>query len=166
MRPITRGVVIGLWGLSGCAILPEVIQPPQFDHVTEPHSEIRVFGPRQHYPLGGAILRIWTRVHNPNPLSVRVTSIDGALFLEGIRAAGVDLPLGVPLLAGRDTIIPLDFDIGFADVPDLAQVALRAATGREFEYRIDGTVGVDAGALGEPVFGPLTLLRGEVTVIR
>jgi len=29
-------------------------------------------------------------------------------------------------------------------------------------YRLEGTIGVDAGQLGQPVFGPLTLLRGDI----
>ena len=28
-------------------------------------------------------------------------------------------------------------------------------------YRLEGTIGVGAGRLGQPVFGPMTLLRGE-----
>jgi hypothetical protein len=30
------------------------------------------------------------------------------------------------------------------------------------EYRLDGTIGVDAGRLGQPVFGPMTLIRGDL----
>ena len=32
---------------------------------------------------------------------------------------------------------------------------------RPIAYRLDGTVGVDAGRLGQPVFGPMTLLTGQ-----
>ena len=30
-------------------------------------------------------------------------------------------------------------------------------------YRLEGTIGVDAGRLGQPVFGPMTLIRGETS---
>jgi hypothetical protein len=29
-------------------------------------------------------------------------------------------------------------------------------------YRFEGSVGVEAGRLGTPVFGPMTLLRGTI----
>ena len=28
-------------------------------------------------------------------------------------------------------------------------------------YHLEGTIGVDAGQLGQPTFGPMTLLRGS-----
>jgi hypothetical protein len=40
-------------------------------------------------------------------------------------------------------------------------VAGRIAGGQSLPYRLEGTIGVDAGRLGQPVFGPMTLLRGE-----
>jgi hypothetical protein len=42
----------------------------------------------------------------------------------------------------------------------------RAVTGQTVGYRLDGTIGVDAGALGTPTFGPMTLLRGDAQVRR
>ena len=37
-------------------------------------------------------------------------------------------------------------------------------TRSELSYELKGTLGVDAGPLGEPTFGPRTWLRGEVDV--
>lgn len=51
---------------------------------------------------------------------------------------------------------------GFSDLPRLADVVRRAAAGRPVEYQLDGTIGVDAGSLGQPTFGPMTLMRGEL----
>ena len=82
----------------------------------------------------------------------------------GLRALALNVA-GV-LVAGRDTVIPMDFNVGFADLPGLADVAFRAVTGQELSYRLDGTVSVHAGVLGEPTFGPMTLLQGNVVVIR
>jgi hypothetical protein len=159
--------VLAALALGACAILPEeVIRPPQFERVDEPRSEIRLFGPTQQHPLGGAAFRIWSRVENPNGFGVTLTRVEGDLFLEGARAAAVSLPLGLPLVARRDTIIPLELRLGFADLPGLAETALRAVTGAELGYRLDGTVSVDAGILGEPTFGPMTLMQGGVVVVR
>jgi hypothetical protein len=40
------------------------------------------------------------------------------------------------------------------------------AVGGEVDYELEGTVGVDAGRLGTPTFGPMLLTRGEVRVVR
>jgi len=41
----------------------------------------------------------------------------------------------------------------------------RAARREPVEYRLDGTIGVDAGKLGQPVFGPMTLVRGDLAAV-
>ena len=76
------------------------------------------------------------------------------------------LPIGLPLVANGESDIPIDFVIGFDDVPRLAQVLGRALTGSQLGYRLDGRVGVDAGPLGRPTFGPMTLMQGDVRVRR
>jgi hypothetical protein len=43
-------------------------------------------------------------------------------------------------------------------------VIRRAATGQTLAYQFDGTVGVDAGRLGRPTFGPMMLMQGELRV--
>jgi hypothetical protein len=40
---------------------------------------------------------------------------------------------------------------------------LSAISRQPLAYRLEGTIGVDAGRLGQPVFGPLRLLQGEIT---
>jgi len=54
--------------------------------------------------------------------------------------------------------------VSLSDLPELAAVARRALGGGTIPYRLDGTIGVDAGAFGRPTFGPLTLLSGEMRV--
>jgi hypothetical protein len=151
--------------LGGCTALEQLrgfVQPPRFEEAPDRQSEIRLLGPALDRPLGGAGLRLWVRVSNPNPFSFTLSTLRGTLYLEEARAATTEFPLGLPLAAGGDATIPIDFTIGFGDVPGLADV-IRRAVGREpLEYRLDGTVGVDAGRLGMPTFGPMTLLRGEV----
>ena len=43
-------------------------------------------------------------------------------------------------------------------------VARRILARQAVPYRLEGTIGVDAGRLGQPVFGPMTLIRGETAV--
>jgi hypothetical protein len=149
-----------------CATLRDVVQAPRFSVASGRAAELRLLGPSTRNPLGGAALRLWARVENPNPLGVTLAGLTGNLFLENNRAAAIDFPMGVPLLASADTVIPLDISIGFNELPGLVDLASRLLTRNSVGYRLDGTVTVDAGVLGRPSFGPNTLLRGDVAIRR
>ena len=99
---------------------------------------------------------------NPNPFSLTLGTLKGTLFLEDSRAADVDFPLGLPLAAGGDTTVPIDVSVSLANLPGLADSIRRAVARQPLAYRLEGTIGVDAGRLGQPVFGPLTILRGDI----
>lgn len=160
-------LITAVW-LAGCAGLGlnDVIQAPQFSVAQGRNAELRLVGPSVQSPLGGASIRLWANVRNPNPLGIALSALEGSLALEGTRAANVSFPLGVPLLANQDTIIPLDVTIRFSDLPGLADLASRLLTRSSIAYQLDGTVTVDAGVLGQPKFGPSTWLRGDVAVRR
>lgn len=111
-------------------------------------------------------MRLWALVENPNPFSLTLSTVAGRLLLEGTEAADVDLPLGLPLVSGQEESVPLEVSVSFQDVPRLGDVLARAALGSDVGYRLEGTIGVDAGSLGQPTFGPLTLLQGDVRVRR
>lgn len=173
-RAGTRRVVAGalvagaVVATAACASLGlgDVLSAPRFSEVPDRAATLRILGPSMERPRGGAAIRLWTRVENPNPVGLTLASLVGELFLEDARAASVDFPLGIPLPAGRDTVIPLELSVSFEDLPGLADAASRALTGQPLDYRLDGTVSVDAGALGQPSFGPSTLLTGELDVLR
>ena len=154
---------------SGCASLgglAQALQAPRFDVASGRQAELRLLGPSLQRPLGGADVRIWARVSNPNPFRLTLSTVRGSLALSGTQAADVDLPLGHPLPAAGDTIVPLDIAVSFANLPALAEVLPRAMTGGAVDYRLHGTFAVDAGVLGQPQFGPLTLLQGEIRTRR
>lgn len=154
--------------IGGCATVAELmqVQPPRFEAVAGRPSELRLLGPSAERPLGGAAIRLWSRVENPNRFGLTLTTLQGDLTLEDARAATVDLPLGLPLAAGQDTIIPIEVAISFADLPGLADAAVRFATRQTIGYRLNGSFSVDAGAFGQPRFGPMTLLQGDLDVHR
>src|SRR5688572_21704546 len=86
----------------GCASLEglrALIQPPRFEQADGRQSEIRLTGPSVGAPTGGATVRLWTRVSNPNGFGLTLGTLRGTLHLEGSRAATVDFPLGLPLQA-------------------------------------------------------------------
>jgi len=149
--------------LAACATLGAIL-PLRFSEAEGRDSELRLLGPSSSRPIGGAALRLWARVENPNAIGVTLTGIEGDLLISDAEAIAVDFPLGLPMVAMQDTIIPLDVSIGFDDLPRLAGIARDAITGRPLPYQLDGRFGVAAGPLGDVRFGPLTILRGEFAV--
>lgn len=162
--PALVAIVLAM-GSPACATLERLralVQAPQFSEADDHRAEIRLLAPSSGAPLGGAAIRLWTRVRNPNAFGLTLTTVSGSLFLEGRRAADADFPLGLPLTAGGDEVIPLDLGVSFSDVPGLANVIRRAIAGDPLGYRLNGTVGVDAYQFGTPTFGPMDLLSGEI----
>ena len=153
-------------GCAGLTQLAQLVQPPQFRQADGRPAEIRFMAPSRTMPAGGAGVRVWLEVTNPNPFGFTLSTLAATLSLEGSHAATGDFPLGLPLNARQDTIVPLDLSISFTDLPGLASALRQIAVGGDVEYQLDGTVGVDAGRLGTPTFGPMLLTRGEMRVIR
>ncbi len=170
MKVMTRTLVAaGLAaGLSGCAGLglQSVLQAPTFTVDDTQQAQLRLLPPGAGRPAGGAAVRLYARVGNPNAVGLTLTRLVGQLQLDGRNAARVDFPLGVALQAGGETLVPIDIAIDFNDLPGLVDVAARALTGQPVGYALNGTVGVDAGLLGQPSFGPMTLLTGDMRVTR
>jgi hypothetical protein len=154
-------------GSTGCAALEQLralVQAPRFEEAQGQRAEIRLVGPGAGRPLGGAAVRIWTKVTNPNSFGITLGTLSGTLFLEGTRAATADFPLGLPLTARQEHVVPIDLTISFSDLPGLANTLRRTSASDAIPYTLDGTIGVDAGRLGQPVFGPMTLVRGDLRV--
>jgi hypothetical protein len=152
----------------GCATLGALglgIQPLRFHADRDRPAELHLGGGLRGLPAS-AVLRMWARVENPNPVGLTLSTIDGTVYVDDIRAASVDLPLGLPLEAGMEEVVPLEVSIRLSDLPRLAGSILRAVEGEEVPYRLDGRFRVHAGQLGTPTFGPMTLLSGEVRPLR
>jgi hypothetical protein len=149
---------------SACAQLNQLglLQPPRFEEAPDRPAEIRLLAPSRELPSGGAGVRLWTRITNPNRFGVRLGTLSGTLFLQDSRAATADFPLGLSLPAAGETVIPLDLNISFADLPGLADTVRRAVSRQAIPYHLDGTIGLDGGPAQGATFGPMTLLRGEI----
>lgn len=159
--PAVRAVVLAaiISSTPACTALQQLqafIQPPRFAQDQNSRSEIRLNG------TSGAAVRIWTRVENPNSFGITLGALQGTLHLEGSRAATVDFPLGLPLQARGEEIVPIDISVDFRDVPGLGQAITRALARQPIAFEIEGTVGISAGGLGMQTLGPMTWLRGEL----
>ena len=154
---------------GGCATLgslAQIVRPPQFRQADNRPAEIRLMAPSLRMPTGGAGVRIWLEITNPNSFGLTLTTVNATLALDGTRAATGDFPLGLPLQPGQPSVVPVDLSFSFADVPALAGVARQAASSGSIGYELDGTIGVDAGRLGTPTFGPMLLTQGELRLVR
>lgn len=152
--------------LAGCASLEglrALIQPPRFEQAPDRPSEIRLSPTQSGLGAGGgATVRIWTNVTNPNPFGFTLSTVQATLLLDDVEAADADFPLGLPLQARQTETIPFDLTVSFANMPRLANVIRQAASGGGLSYRLEGTIGVDARRFGQPMFGPLTLVSGDL----
>lgn len=162
---LTVVALVILLVVASCATLEALgITPLRFSTPGDRSSELRLVGPSPARPTGGAALRIWARVENPNDIGLTLSSVAGDLIVADAEAIAVDFPIGLPLAARQDTVIPLDVSIGFDDLPRLGRIARATLGGERLDYQLEGSFEVDAGTLGKPRFGPLTLLRGELRV--
>jgi late embryogenesis abundant protein len=158
-------ILAGTLLFAACASLSElggVVRAPRFGQAADRPAELRLLGPSAGPSAGGATVRLWAEVENPNPFGVMLDRLDGTFFLEDRRAARVDFPLGLELGARDNAIVPLDLTIDFDDLSTIADIVRRAVSAREIGYRLEGTVGVDAGPLGNLEFGPMDMLEGEL----
>ena len=151
--------------VAGCASLEglrALIQPPRFEQAAGRPSEIRVLPVQSGRVAGGATVRIWTDVTNPNPFGFTLSTVQATLLLDDVEAADAEFPLGLPLQPRQTETIPFDLTVSFSNVPRLANVIRQAASGGGLSYRLEGTIGIDAGRFGQPTFGPMTLVTGDV----
>jgi hypothetical protein len=163
---VVSAVALALTGCAGLENLRGLVQAPKFEQAPGRDAEVRLFGPTASQPLGSAGVRIYTQVTNPNAFGLTLGTLRGTLHIEGSRAADVDFPLGLPLRPSEQTEVPIDLTVSFSDLPGLANVIRRAINRQPLEYQLEGTIGVDAGRLGQPTFGPMTILRGQLRGIQ
>ena len=169
MRFLVVLAVMSTLPIAGCASLgglSQIIRPPQFQQADGQPAEIRILAPSRALPVGGASVRMWLKVTNPNPFGFTLRTVNTTLSLEGSRAAEGDFPLGLPLTAQQESVVPLDLSISFAELPGLAGTLRKLAVGGRVGYELEGTVGVDAGRFGTPTFGPMLLTSGQMRVVR
>ncbi len=170
-RRIARGAgVLAIASLSlfpaGCATLGLHDLQPLRIGAADRASTVRLIAPSGDYPSGAAAIRIWAEVENPNPFGVALSELEGRLHVEDRPGPRATFPLGLPLEAGQDTVIPLDLTLAFEDVPDMADAVRSAILRGAVDYRMEGSFTVEAGRFGRARFGPHDLLMGELRVTR
>ena len=76
----TAVLAAGLPALSGCATLAQLgLQAPQFSVDNTQPAQLAAGGPSFGHPQGGAAIRLFARVRNPNPVGLTLARLAGGL---------------------------------------------------------------------------------------
>lgn len=136
------------------------VQAPTFQLRSEGSRVLR-FDPPGVLEGGGLVVQVTLRSHNPNPVGVRLSSLEGELYLGGVLATGVAFVGGVDLPARGSSDLRLEATVPLARVPELLGVLGNALAGAAISYQVDAAVGVELLGVATR-FPSLTLARGEV----
>src|SRR5262249_55183823 len=99
---------------AACATLSTLlgIQEPRFAVASGRTGPWSLGAPTITPPRGSATMRVWAQVTNPNAFGLTLSTLNGKLALQGGDLVDVRLPLGLPMYAAADTVIPLDLTFG------------------------------------------------------
>lgn len=124
-------------------------------------SRIVRLDPPGAFPEGAVVVRVALRATNPNPVGLRLASLDGALWLGGVQAADVTFVGGLELTPRGSSDLTIDVAVPLGRLDALVSVLGEAIAGRPLAYRVDGAVGIEVLGVAT-TFPPMTLARGEV----
>lgn len=156
--------VLAALALTACApaqLAGPVVQVPTFE-ARNMHLSSLTLAPAGGLPGGGqgaaAGLELTVQMYNPNPFPVRLHSFSADLFLTGQRAAALILPdVALPARGTATQTVQASVPVNL----NVAAEWLKVARGQAVPYRVDGSFTADLGVLGQPTFGPLTLVQGQ-----
>ncbi|MDO4263676.1 MAG: LEA type 2 family protein [Deinococcus sp.] len=148
--------------LAGPVLAGPVVQVPSFEPRSVRLSSLNLRQNSAGQDLIGegtaAQIELTVQVRNPNPFPLRLHSLAADLFLTGQPVAALALP-DVALPARSETVQTVRASVPVSQ--DTAAEWLKVARGQGVPYRLDGTFTADLGTLGQPSFGPLTLVQGQ-----
>jgi hypothetical protein len=133
------------------------VRPPRFKLTDDHPSAIHFRMPLK--PSGGADIRLWIKVLNPNPFAITLEKLETRLILAGYRAAYGNVLMDLSIDAGQSSVVSLNLSFSSADL-----MLNPAVVGPTVNYRLNGVVWIDAGKFGRPMFGPIAILSGELPV--
>lgn len=107
------------------------------------------------------VVRTTLLVTNPNPIGLRLTSLDGALVLRDVPAADVRFVGGVDVPPQGSAELILDVAVPLPGASGLVDAALALVGGAPVAYRIEASVGVDLFGV-RTAFPRTTVLQGEL----
>lgn len=146
--------------LAACAPGARVISPPTFSVDEAGSGFLRIDPPG--IGDGTATFRLVLRAHNPNPIGLRLASLDGGLFVQDVRAATVSFRGGLELRPNDSSKLTIDVRVPLGAAPTLVDSLARLVGGHSLRYRVEAAVGVEVlGAVQS--FPSFTLAQGEIS---
>jgi len=145
--------------LGACAPGAAVLSPPSFTLDASKSGFVSIDPPG--VGDGTALFRLALTVTNPNPVGVRLSGLDGALFLREARAASTSFRGGIDLPPDKSAPLILDVRVPLGAAPALLDTVANFVAGAATPYRFDAAVTIDV--FGAPQrFPAFTLVRGEL----
>lgn len=146
--------------IAACAPGARVIAPPTFTIDAANSGFVRI--DPAGIGDGTATFRLALHVHNPNPVSFKLASLDGGLFVQDVRAASISFRGGLEVRANGSSPFTIDVRVPLGAAPALVDSIARLISAQSVRYRVDAAVGVELlGAVQS--FPSFTLAQGELT---
>ncbi len=146
--------------IAACAPGARVIAPPTFTIDASSSGFVRIDPPG--VGDGTATFRLAMQAHNPNPVALKLASLDGGLFVQDVRAATVSFRGGLELRANGSSPVTIDVRVPLGAAPSLLDSIGRLIAGQSVRYRVDASVGVELLGTVQS-FPAFTLAQGELT---
>lgn len=110
---------------------------------------------------GSAVFRLVLAAENPNPFALKLSALDGDLYLQEVRAAQAQFRGGLELPANGSSRVVIDARVPLTAAPALLEALAGVLGGGSVRYRVDAAVAVDV--LGTTQRYPrFTLVEGQL----
>jgi LEA14-like dessication related protein len=141
--------------LSGC--VQNLVRSPQFE--MREAGLLRLNPPGLDNIAPEAVIRITLDARNPNPFDLNLEELRMDLALDGAKVAAASInSLALKQNGALSTFfVDVEVPITTASLQSLGKII----SGASVQYRLDGAFRVDAGPIGKPRFGPVTLAQGR-----
>lgn len=160
-RLVSSLAAVAVVALSACLPGTEpALLAPTFRLAPDASRVVRLDPPGA-FAEGGLVVRVALRATNPNPVGLRLSALEGDLWLGGVPAAVLRFVDGIDLPPRGAADLAVEVSVPLGRLDDLVVPLTDAVAGRPLAYRVDAVVGVEV--LGVPTrFPAVTIARGEV----
>lgn len=151
---------LALMAAVACAPGARVVSPPTFRLDAAASGFVSIDPPG--VGDGTALFRVALIAENPNPIGVKLASLDGSLFFREVRAAAVSFRGGIDLPGYGSAQLLLDVRVPLGAAPALLDALAALVGGSPVRYRVEAAVGIELLGTVQR-FPSFTLAQGELS---
>lgn len=156
---VCLGAVLAAIVLTSCAPGARMLSAPTFRIDPNGSGFVRIDPPG--VGDGSAVFRLVLAAENPNPFALKLSALDGDLYLQEVRAAQAQFRGGLELPANGSSRLVIDARVPLTAAPALLEALASVLGGGSVRYRVDAAVAVDV--LGTTQRYPrFTLVEGQL----